>query len=102
MSAETKVNAIDSIDFQGTPDPQKITCMSMSSSPLRDQNTTTSSTSNRPMKRIVYSSSSDDDVVHPNFVSNITPSQINYWPAELSQSFGITAEKKILPLKIFS
>jgi len=52
----------------------------MTSSPPRDQNTPNSSSSNKPRKRIVYCSSSDDEVVPPDFVSNSTPSQINYEP----------------------
>ena len=76
--------------------------MMMSTVPSTDQNTSTSSSTNKPRHRIVYSSSSDDDIVPPDFVSSTTPSQINYGPAGLAQSFGITAEKKILSLEVLS
>jgi len=54
MVAETRVNAIDTVDdyrydyFQGTPARQVITCMMMTISPPRDQYTPTSSTTNKP------------------------------------------------------
>jgi len=106
MMAETRVNEIATTNdyrydfFKGTPVRQVITCMMMTTLPSTDQNTSSSSSTNKQRKRIVYCSSSDDEVVPPDFVSNSTPSQINYGPAGLAQSFGVTAEKKILPLEV--
>jgi len=76
--------------------------MMMTTSTPIDQNTSSSSSTNKPRKGIVYGSSSDNNVVPPDFFQNITPSQINFGSAGLAQSFGVTEEKKILPLKILS